>query len=82
LYVQTPRPATAFGQAGVGEGPLTSPQVSVLNAIHDACGVRIRSIPAYLAKVLKALTSEKKAYDVSDAMADGYVFTGGIGTLK
>jgi len=82
LYVETPRPATAFGQAGVGEGPLTSPHVSILNAIHDAGGVRIRSIPAYPEKVMKALRSEKKAYDVSDAMEDGYMSTGGIDTLK
>ena len=74
--------ATAFGQAGVGEGPLTSPHVSIVNAIADACGARIRSLPAYPAKVLKALKSDKKAYDVADAMADGYMSTGGIDTLK
>ena len=82
IYVETPRPDGAFGQAGVGEGPLTSPHVSIVNAIHDACGARIRSLPAYPEKVLKALNSKKKAYDVSDAMADGYMSTGGIDTLK
>jgi aldehyde oxidoreductase len=82
IYVETPRPDGAFGQAGVGEGPLTSPHVSIVNAIHDACGARIRSLPAYPEKVLKALKSSKKAYDVADAMADGYMSTGGIDTLK
>jgi aldehyde oxidoreductase len=82
LYVETPRPDGAFGQAGVGEGPLTSPHVSILNAIENACGVRIRSIPAYPAKVLAALNSPKKSFDVSDAMAGGYMSQGGIETLK
>ncbi|MDD3295075.1 MAG: molybdopterin-dependent oxidoreductase, partial [Geobacteraceae bacterium] len=82
IFLETPREATAFGQAGVGEGPLTSPHVSIVNAIADACGARIRSLPAYPAKVLKALKSDKKAYDVADAMADGYMSTGGIDTLK
>jgi len=82
IYVESPRPDGAFGQAGVGEGPLTSPHVSIVNAIHDACGARIRSLPAYPEKVLKALKSSKKAYDVSDAMADGFMSTGGIDTLK
>ena len=82
LYVETPRPDGAFGQAGVGEGPLTSPHVSILNAIENACGVRIRSIPAYPAKVLAALNSPKKAFDVADAMAGGYMSQGGIETLK
>jgi aldehyde oxidoreductase len=38
-------------------------------------------LPAYPEKVLKALKSSKKAYDVSDAMADGFMSTGGIDTL-
>jgi aldehyde oxidoreductase len=82
IYVESPRPDGAFGQAGVGEGPLTSPHVSIINAIHDACGVRIRSIPAYPDKVLKGLKSDKKAYDVADAMRDGYMSQGGIETLE
>ncbi len=82
LYVQTPRPDGPFGAAGVGEGPLTSPHVAILNAIDNACGVRVRAIPAYPEKVLKGLKSEKKAYDVSDALEDGFMSQGGIDTLK
>jgi aldehyde oxidoreductase len=72
IYVVNPRPDGAFGQAGCGEGPLTAPHCSIINAIDNACGVRIRSIPAYPDKVLKGLKSEKKAYDVADA-SQGYV---------
>lgn len=82
LYLETPRPEGPFGAAGVGEGPLTSPHVAILNAIDNACGVRIRSIPAYPEKVLTALKSDKKAFDVSDAVAGGYMSQGGIETLK
>jgi len=81
IYVVNPRTDGLMGQAGVGEGPLTSPHVSIVNAIHDACGVRIRSIPAYPDKVLKALKSDKKSYDVEDAVRDGYMSQGGMDTL-
>jgi aldehyde oxidoreductase len=82
IYLETPRPEGPFGAAGVGEGPLTSPHVAILNAIDNACGVRVRAIPAYPEKVLKGLKSAKKAYDVSDALEDGYMSQGGIDTLK
>jgi len=82
IYVVNPRPHGAFGQAGVGEGPLTSPHCSIINAVHDATGARVRSIPAYPEKVLKAIKSDKKAYDVADAVKDGYMTQGGIDTLK
>jgi len=82
IYLETPRPDGPFGAAGVGEGPLTSPHVAILNAIDNACGVRIRAIPAYPEKVLAALNSPKKAFDVSDAVAGGYMSQGGIETLK
>ncbi|APG24593.1 MULTISPECIES: molybdopterin-dependent aldehyde oxidoreductase [Syntrophotalea] len=72
IYIETPRKDGAFGQAGVGEGPLTSPHVSIVNAIDNACGVRIRHLPVYPEKVLAALKSEKKSFDVEDAFAGGF----------
>jgi len=54
-YVQTPRPNGPFGAAGVGELPLTSSHVAVVNAICDATGVRIRHLPALPEKVLAGL---------------------------
>jgi len=81
IYVVNPRKDGMMGQAGCGEGPLTAPHVSILNGIHDAAGVRIRTIPAYPEKVLKAIKSQKKAYDVADMVADGWLQAGGIDTL-
>lgn len=54
-YVETPRPHGPFGASGVGELPLTSPHASVVNAIYNACGVRITKLPALPEKVLAGL---------------------------
>ena len=55
IYVETPRPAGPFGAAGVGELPLTSPHAAIINAIYNACGVRITRLPALPEKVLAGL---------------------------
>jgi aldehyde oxidoreductase len=54
-YVETPRPDGPFGAAGVGELPLTSSHVAVINAISDATGARVRHLPALPEKVLAAM---------------------------
>jgi len=54
-YFENPRPDGPFGAAGVGELPLTSSHVAVVNAIADATGVRIRQLPARPEKVLQGL---------------------------
>ena len=58
-YFETTRPDGPFGAAGVGELPLTSPHVTVINAINNATGVRIRHLPAYPEKVLAGLKAKK-----------------------
>ncbi len=55
IYVETPRPSGPFGASGVGEVPLCGPHPAIINAIHNACGVRIRDLPAYPEKVLAGL---------------------------
>jgi aldehyde oxidoreductase len=57
IYVETPRPEGPFGAAGVGELPLTSPHAAIVNAIHNACGVRITKLPALPEKVLAGLNA-------------------------
>lgn len=57
MYVETPREHGPFGAAGVGELPLTSSHVAVVNAIYNATGVRIRHLPALPEKVLEGLKS-------------------------
>ena len=55
IYFETPRQQGPFGAAGVGELPLTSPHVAVINAIYNATGVRITHLPARPEKVLAGL---------------------------
>jgi aldehyde oxidoreductase len=55
IYVETQREYGPFGTAGVGELPLTSSHVAVINAIHNATGVRIRHFPALPDKALEGL---------------------------
>ena len=57
-YVETPREFGPFGAAGVGEAPLTSPHVAIVNAIKNAAGVRITHLPARPEKVLAALKAK------------------------
>jgi aldehyde oxidoreductase len=59
IYVETPRPLGPFGASGVGELPLTSPHAAVVNAINNACGARIKRLPAVPEKVLAELKKKK-----------------------
>jgi aldehyde oxidoreductase len=59
IYVETPRENGPFGAAGVGELPLTSSHVAIVNAIYNATGVRIRNLPALPDKVLAGLQALK-----------------------
>ena len=73
IYVCEPREHGFRGAGGCGELPLTAPHCSIINAIDNACGARIRHLPAYPEKVLQALQSDKKAFDVADALEGGWV---------
>lgn len=55
IYVESPRPDGPFGASGVGEIPICGPAPAVINAIYNACGVRVRDLPALPEKVLTGL---------------------------
>ena len=55
IHVETPRPLGPFGASGTRDMPLASPHISVCNAIKNACGVRIKTIPATPDKILAGL---------------------------
>jgi aldehyde oxidoreductase len=59
IYVNFPRPDGPFGASGIGELPLTSPHAAISNAIHNACGARVRHLPARPEKVLAELAKSK-----------------------
>ncbi len=51
-------PTGPFGAKGVGEPTLVPTAAAILNAIHDAVGVRLYSLPATPEKVLRALKEQ------------------------
>jgi CO/xanthine dehydrogenase Mo-binding subunit len=52
--------ATPYGAKGVGEPPIVPTAAAVANAIYDAIGVRVTSLPLTPEKVLKAIREQKK----------------------
>jgi aldehyde oxidoreductase len=60
IYQETVRPNGPFGASGAGEMPLSAPHASIVNAIYNACGVRITKLPALPEKVLAGLKALKK----------------------
>lgn len=55
IYVESPRPAGPHGIGGCGELPLTVPHGAIINAINNACGARVKHLPARPEKVLAAM---------------------------
>ena len=54
-------PTGPFGAKGVGEPTAVPTAAAILNAIHDAVGVRIHSLPATAEKVLAAIKAKRAA---------------------
>ena len=53
--VESNDPAGPYGAKEAGEGPLHPAIPAIANAIHDACGIRIRELPFYPQRILKLL---------------------------
>lgn len=54
-------PTGPFGAKGVGEPTLVPTAAAILNAIHDAVGVRLTALPATPEKVLAAIQAQRAA---------------------
>ncbi|MBS4026882.1 MAG: hypothetical protein KGZ96_14605, partial [Clostridia bacterium] len=61
--VNTMEPRGPFGAKEVGEGSVAGMLAAVANAVYDAVGVRITSLPITPNKVLAALQKQKKEQD-------------------
>jgi aldehyde oxidoreductase len=55
IIVEVAQPEGPFGAKGMGEVPINPTAPAIMNAIYDAVGVRIDSLPATKEKILKAL---------------------------
>ena len=60
--IEDPDPNGPFGAKEVGQGPLLPIAPAVVNAVHDAVGVRIDEVPVTPEKILKALDSPSKRF--------------------
>ncbi len=54
VIVEVANPGHRFGARGVGEVPIVPPMAAVANAIHDAIGVRMDTLPMSPGKILEA----------------------------
>jgi CO/xanthine dehydrogenase Mo-binding subunit len=61
VIVETPDRTGPFGAKGVGEPTSVPTAAAVLNAIHDAVGVRLSSLPATAERVLQAINEARAA---------------------
>ncbi|MGI6492014.1 MAG: molybdopterin-dependent aldehyde oxidoreductase [Pelotomaculum sp.] len=63
-YVVSPRPTGPHGSSGCAELFQTSPHVAIINAIYNACGVRIYELPATPEKVKAALEAKARGEEI------------------
>ena len=57
VFIEEPDPHGPYGAKGLGEHVLIPTAPAVLNAIANACGVRLRALPASPSRILEALGS-------------------------
>ena len=58
--VEDPDPLSPLGAKGIGEPAMVPTSPAIMNAIYDAIGVRVKSLPATPEKILKALKEKKQ----------------------
>jgi CO/xanthine dehydrogenase Mo-binding subunit len=58
VVLEVPSANGPYGVKGVGEMTANSPIPAIVNAIHDACGIRIDSLPVTPEKILRALDAK------------------------
>ncbi len=58
-FVEVPAPAGPFGARGVGEPPIVPALAAVANAVQDATGVRLTTLPLTPERVALALADRE-----------------------
>ena len=58
--MEDPDPLSPLGAKGIGEPAMVPTAPAIMNAIYDAVGVRIKSLPATPEKILNALREKQR----------------------
>ena len=67
ILIEDPSPVGPFGAKGIGEQAVIPTAPAILNALHDAIGIRLRKIPATPDRVRAATIFGQKAAQNTDA---------------
>jgi aldehyde oxidoreductase len=59
ILIEEPSPIGPYGAKGIGEQAVIPTAPAILNAIHDAIGIRIRRVPATPDRIRAAIAAEK-----------------------
>jgi len=57
VILERPNPGHPYGVRGVGEVPIVPPAAAIANALYDAAGIRMNTLPMTPAKILDKLNS-------------------------
>ncbi len=57
ILIEDPSPVGPFGAKGIGEQAVIPTAPAILNALHDATGIRVRKVPATPDRVMAAIKS-------------------------
>ena len=60
VVLEVPSSNGPYGAKGVGEMTANSPIPAIVNAIYDACGVRIDTLPVTPEAILRALDAKAR----------------------
>jgi len=61
ILIEDPTPIGPFGAKGIGEQAVIPTAPAILNALHDAVGIRLRKVPATPDRVRAAILAKQKA---------------------
>jgi CO/xanthine dehydrogenase Mo-binding subunit len=61
ILIEVPSPVGPYGAKGIGEQAVIPTAPAILNALHDAAGIRIKKVPATPDRVRAAILAKEKA---------------------